>query len=277
MPLQPSKSLVTKSHLTVALFGPSKSGKSLTALSIAKGLSEGQKFAVLDTERNGSLLYANYFDFDVEVAMPDFSTASYLRFIGEADGRYPVLVIDSLSHAWFARGGILDVANRVGTKAGGSPFGGWSVAAPEHNTFLDTLLQTKSHLVVTMRVKTKWEIITNDKGKLQPVEVGQETVQRDGVTYEFDALFSTEDPQKNLVTALGSRLLCSDGHNLLEGYSKERPGEELGRLMLDWLRHRGDRRAILAGELRRRLGPQAELLIPTATAEEMSLVLDSLQ
>jgi hypothetical protein len=277
VPIRDARAAADKTHLTVAIWAPPKTGKTMLALNIAKGLSEGRRFAVLDTERKGTLLYAHAFDFDVETELTDFSPDSYLSFIAQVDGRYPVIVIDSLSHAWFASGGILDIANRAGASRSGSPFGGWGVASPAHNRFMDALLTTKSHLVCTMRAKTRWEIVTNSRGKLEPKEVGMEAVQRDGVTYEFDALFYVDDPQRHVVTSMGSRLLCRDGTNLLDGYVREKPGPELGQMMLSWLRTHGDRRAVLEGLLRERLGENAELLIQSAqTADDLQAVLSSL-
>jgi len=279
MPLRHAKEAAAKSHLTVAFWGPPKTGKTLTALITAQALAEGRRFAVLDTERNGSLLYAPHFDFDVENELADYSPQSYLNFLAQVDGKYPVIVLDSISHAWEGRGGVLEIAERVGAKAGGSPFGGWSIASPEQHRFVDALLTTRSHLIVTMRAKTAWEIRPNERGKLQPYEVGQEAVQRQGIRYEFDALFMCEDPQRNLVSAMGSRLYCADGGNLLANYVKEKPGPELGQMMLAWLRSgAGDRASVLAGMLRARLGADAEPLIAMAqSADDLQRFLDGLR
>jgi hypothetical protein len=266
MPLRRAEEAGARSHVTIALSGAPKTGKTLTALLIARGLSGGERFAVFDTERNGTLLYGEL-GFDVETDMRDFSTQSYLEFIRACDGRYPVLVVDSLSHAWFGKNGVLDVANRAGQSRNGSPFGGWSVAAPEHTAFMDALLSTRSHLIVTMRVKTEWEIVRNDKGKLEPVEVGKEEVQRDGVRYEFDLTATLSEPERNLFKITGSRLR---GFGLGAGWEGQRVGEDLGRQLRAWLENRGSGgRAALEAAVRAKLGPAAELLLSTGPADDV--------
>ena len=57
------KATKEKAKLRLAVFGVSGSGKTFSALRIAKGL--GGKIAVIDTERNSACKYSDRFDFDV--------------------------------------------------------------------------------------------------------------------------------------------------------------------------------------------------------------------
>ena len=277
--LRPVEESTGKQHITVAIWGGPKAGKSLTALRIAKGLANGERFAVLDTERNGMLMYRHYGGFDVDTDMVDFSPKSYLAWIAQYDGKYPVLVIDSLTHEWQGKGGVLEIADRVGKSNQGSPFGGWKIASPMHTEFIDALLQCRSHLICTMRSRTQWEIITNDKGKKQPVEVGTEAIQRDGTTYEFDLLLTIDTPGTAHLRVHGSRLYCADGSNLFApGYEANMVGEEFGQQLRDWLHSEGgNRMAILAEAAMRKFGPEkAQLLLASVTdPDQLQQILDS--
>jgi hypothetical protein len=88
----------SSARLRAALFGPSGAGKTFTALRIAAGL--GGAIAVIDTERGSASKYADRFGFDV-LDLEHAAVASYEGAIAAAArARYPVLVVDSLSHGW---------------------------------------------------------------------------------------------------------------------------------------------------------------------------------
>ena len=88
--------------LRAAFCGTSGSGKTYSALLLARGL--GDKVAVIDTERGSSELYADLFGFDVAQLAPPFTPQRYIELIRMAATQYDVLVIDSLSHAWAGEG-----------------------------------------------------------------------------------------------------------------------------------------------------------------------------
>lgn len=94
------KATKTQSQLRLALSGPSGSGKTYSALNVAQHL--GKTIALLDTEHGSASKYADRFDFDV-CNLTDFQPAKYIDLIKAADkAEYEVIVIDSLSHAWFS-------------------------------------------------------------------------------------------------------------------------------------------------------------------------------
>ena len=101
--------------------GPPGSGKSFSALRIARGISgkdtagEWRPFAAIDTEGGRLRHYVKSrrnpdgFIFDTFEMKPPFSPEAFLELITAADeAGYPCLLWDSASHEWAGAGGVLD-------------------------------------------------------------------------------------------------------------------------------------------------------------------------
>lgn len=180
------KAVKSKSKLKCALIGPSGSGKTWGALLIAKGM--GGKVGFIDTENGSASLYADHFDFDVNEISPPFTPEKYMNAIKEAEkANFHTLIIDSLSHAWAGTGGILDILDvKTKGKAGGNSFAAWKDVTPIQNKLIDTILQSKLHIIVAMRTKTHYDIQKDEKtGKSKPVKLGLAPVQRAESEYDF--------------------------------------------------------------------------------------------
>ncbi len=155
-----------RARLRLALYGPAGSGKTYTALALAKEL--GDRIAVIDTEHGSASKYAGRVaEFDV-AELTDFKPERYIAELKEARD-YPVVVIDSLSHAWMGKGGLLDQADAKGGK-----FQAWRELTPQHHALIEAMLSFPGHLIVTMRSKTEYEV-TKDQG-------GKVSVERDSQT-----------------------------------------------------------------------------------------------
>lgn len=92
----------TKSQIKIrlALSGASGAGKTFSALSIASYL--GKSIAVIDTEHGSASRYADKFSFDV-CELENHHPFKYIEAIETAEqAGYEVIIIDSLSHAWFS-------------------------------------------------------------------------------------------------------------------------------------------------------------------------------
>ena len=101
MKLQIQKATRTQRKARICLAGASGSGKTMTALRVARGLvGDAGKILVLDTERGSASLYADVTDYDV-AELPDYFYDTYISAIKEAGKLgYEALIVDSLSHAW---------------------------------------------------------------------------------------------------------------------------------------------------------------------------------
>lgn len=170
----------------IAIDGPAGSGKTYTSLIAATVLANGGKIAVIDTERGSASLYADEFDFDV-LELENYNPKNYISAIDEAEkAGYSVIVIDSLSHAWEGEGGILDMhdaaTKRQKTE---NSYTAWKDVTPVHREFVDRMLQSKAHIVATMRAKMEYSQEKNGEGKTVIRKIGLAPVQRAGTEYEF--------------------------------------------------------------------------------------------
>lgn len=212
--------------LRLALIGTSGSGKTYSALAIATGL--GLPIAFIDTERGSARKYADLFDFDV-LELDSFSVDNFIAAINAAEkGGYRVLVIDSLSHAWSGKDGILEFVDMETAKsrAKNAYTSGWRAATPKHNQLVDAILGCKMHVIACMRSKSEY-VMEEVNGKKVPRKVGLQPVQREGMEYEFDVLGDL-DQDHNLVI---SKSRCAAIDNMLF----PKPGAEFAAILNEWL------------------------------------------
>lgn len=96
-------------HVFGALSGGTGSGKTMSLLRLAAGLSGGKRFAFIDTEEGRGLHYADRFDYDHDTLRPPFRPKAYEDKIDEAIAAgYETIVIDSGSHEHAGPGGLMD-------------------------------------------------------------------------------------------------------------------------------------------------------------------------
>lgn len=250
------------SKLRLALFGVSGSGKTFSALRIASGL--GQKIAVIDTERGSASKYADRFSFDVaECEKPTINNLKMI--INQAKG-YDVLIIDSLSHAWMEL--LQEVEQIAKARYGGNTWSAWSEGTPKQQGFIDSILNFPGHIIATMRVETNWTTMTNEKGKIVPVRIGEAPKQGKGMEYEFDMLIQLS--QDHIAQVLKDRT------GKYQDELIEKPGEEFGKELALWLD--GDEyRQYAEEETRVSEPPQKEPKTPKKTKTEKPVDLDKVE
>lgn len=214
----------------IALDGPTGSGKTYSALSLAQGLKENKRILVIDTERSSADRYADDFDFD-KIDMPDHNPETYIEALASVDPQvYGVVIVDSLSHAWMGKDGALEQVDRAAARSQSkNSFFAWRDVTPLHNRLVDALLTSQFHLIVTMRSKMAYEIIENEKGKKEPVRMGLAPVQREGVEYEFDIIGD--------LNADNAMVISKTRASFLNRAVIQKPGADLGRRILEWCGH----------------------------------------
>lgn len=220
------KATKEKSKLRLALMGPSGSGKTFTALTFASALSD--KIAVIDSERGSASKYADLFSFDA-VDLDSHAPQTYINMIREAEkAGYEVLIIDSLSHAWSGKDGALEQVDKAAKKSqSGNSFAAWREVTPQHNALVDAMLQSKCHVIATMRTKQEYVLEENERGRKVPRKVGMAPVQREGVEYEFDVICDL-NLEHDLVV---SKTRC----HLVDGVVTRNPGRDFAETLKNWL------------------------------------------
>ena len=212
------KATKTQSCLRLALCGPSGSGKTYSALNIAQHL--GETIALIDTEHGSASKYADIFEFDT-CQLNNHHPSAYIEAIKAAgQAEYDTVVIDSLTHAWWAE---LELA--------GKGFDGWKNVKPLERALIDAMLSSPCHVIGTMRTKTEYVMVeyVNKQGKscVAPKKVGTAPIQTSGIEYEFD--LSGDLNLDHLLTISKSRCPA------LSNTTHLNPGKELAEILMLWL------------------------------------------
>lgn len=166
--------------LKVLLSGASGSGKSYSALRLAKGIAEkcGSDIAYIGTEGSRDKYYSNEFDYDLLQISEPYTTDKYIEAIDMAvKAGYKVLIIDSLTHEW-------KWLNETHDKMPGNSFTNWGKLKPKHHQFMDKVLNSPIHVIATARGKDDW-VLEDKNGKQVPKKVGMGQQQDKDISYEY--------------------------------------------------------------------------------------------
>jgi hypothetical protein len=223
------KAVKTKSWLRLAIDGVSGSGKTFTAMAIGAGMVKavggGGRLAIIDSEHGSASLYADRFDFD-SVQLKRFQIEDYIEALdAAATARYPVVIIDSTSHAWDA---LVERVERIaGQKYGGNTFRAWGEGTPLQKKLIEAMLNYPGHVIVTCRSKTEYSVDKDEKGKTTVKKVGTAAVQRQGFEYEFTMAMTMDANHVGFVT--------KDRTGKFQDQFIEKPGKEIGGQLIAWL------------------------------------------
>lgn len=228
MAVQFRKATKSQSKLRMTIDGPAGSGKTFTALTFAKTLAGDGKVAVIDTERGSASKYADLFDFDT-VELDSFSPQNYIECIKAAESAgYAVIVIDSLSHAWEGIGGVLDLHDQATVREPGrNSYTAWRSVTPIHNKLVDAMLQSRCHVIATMRSKMDYIQTEDASGKKRIEKVGMAPIQRSGMEYEFDVV-ADMDTAHNMVVSKSRIFAIADA-------VVSKPNGEWFKQVVNWL------------------------------------------
>lgn len=217
------------SKAIIALAGTSGSGKTVTALKIARGMvNDPSEIGFLDTENKRGSLYADILDgaFMIGDLIPPFSPNRFNTAIKEfQDAGVKVLIIDSASHEWEGEGGCEDIANLPLTQ--GKKMANWVGAKREHKSFMNTLLHCNMNVIVCLRAREK----TDFKDPNKPVSLGIQPICEKNFMFEMTASLLMENEGKKQ-TFLKLPFFLKDAFiSDSNGYL----GENTGRAIIKWL------------------------------------------
>jgi ABC-type dipeptide/oligopeptide/nickel transport system ATPase component len=157
MPFRPA--IRTKAKPIIALYGESGSGKTYSALLMARGfVGPSGKIAMIDTESGRGELYADDIEggYDVLPLDAPFEADRYIDAIKEAEkAGYGVVVIDSASHEWNGIGGVLTQAEAIEERTGTTGLHCWKKPKAQHGLFVLKLLGSRIAIILCLRAKYK--------------------------------------------------------------------------------------------------------------------------
>jgi AAA domain-containing protein len=162
--------------LLIGLAGASGSGKTYTAMRLARGIAGDAPFCVIDTEAGRAKHYADIFQFDHGDLTPPFTPGRYADAIAAADAaKYPVIVVDSASHEHAGQGGILDMQEAEMKHMAGDDWkrreavkmASWVKPKGEHRKMVSRLLQVRAHLILCFRAEEKIEMVRGADNKME--------------------------------------------------------------------------------------------------------------
>ena len=159
--------------LLIGLAGGTGSGKTYSAMRLAKGICGDKRFAVIDTEAGRAKHYADDFSFDHGDLTSPFRPDAYVDAITEVDkAGYPVIVVDSMSHEYAGEGGILEWQEDEFARLGGEEkvkLLSWAKPKQSHKRMVQRLLQVRAHVIMCFRSEPHVEMVKEDgKTKVIP-------------------------------------------------------------------------------------------------------------
>lgn len=218
--MQLRQSSKKQAKIKMAIQGCAGSGKTYSSLLLAYGISnDWSKIAVIDSENNSADLYSHLGSYNVLSLQGNFSPENYVEAmeICEKAGM-EVIIIDSMSQCW-------DYLLECHSSMQGNSFTNWGKITPRQNAFVQKILQSKSHIICTLRTKQDY-VLSEKNGKMVPEKVGLKSVMRDGIDYEFTIVFDV-DMKHNVIAS-------KDRTGLFMGKTEFVISTSIGKRILEW-------------------------------------------
>jgi len=224
--MQLQKATRKKSKLRLNISGPAGSGKTYSALKMAKGLiGDWSKIAVIDTENGSASLYEHLGGFQTVDLQAPFTPERYIEAIDMCiAGGIECIIIDSSSHEWSGSGGCVEINEHLAqTKFKGNTWSAWSQTTPRHDAFVNKVLQCPVHVITCTR--SKMETVMTDDKKVK--KLGMKDIQREGWEYELTVSLNLD---RDTHTAQASK----DRTELFEGLDPFVITEKTGEVIKQW-------------------------------------------
>jgi hypothetical protein len=170
----------------LGIVGPSRSGKTYSALRLAHGLQRvtGGDIFMLDSESNRGLHYAGKFKFRHVPFKAPFSPPDYTAAIKHCVSKgAKTIIIDSMSHEHEGPGGVLEMHAAEVERLGGGErnnFPAWNKPKSARRAMINFILQQPCNFIFCFRAKEKTK---PSGGKL--VELGWTAIAGEEFLYEM--------------------------------------------------------------------------------------------
>lgn len=251
-----------QTSLLIGIAGSSGSGKTYSALRLARGLvGENGTIAMIDTEAGRGKHYAppidpktgrpgpptekphRTFAFNHGDMKPPFSPDAYFDAIAAADKTgYGAIIVDSMSHEWAGDGGCLDMHDAEVQKKAGDDLAkrervnvlSWAKPKGRHKRFVGRLLQCRAHLILCLRADEKLKVgeatdPRTRKKRIEFVAAGWQPICEKHFMYEMTLSMMLTDEAPGVPKPI--KLQEQHRHAFPDG---AQIGEDAGRALASW-------------------------------------------
>lgn len=217
--------------LFIGIAGGTGSGKTYSALRIAKGIAGAKRIAAIDTEGRRMSHYASDFAFDVSDLLPPFRPERFAQAAKDAEAAgYGVLVIDSFSHEWAGEGGVLEWHDEIKGDNEKMNMSAWIKPKMAHKAMISSFLQRRIPIVFCMRAEEK--IGVGPGGK--PIALGWTPIGDPRFMFELTTMITLANDKPGRVNYdLPRKIQRQHLHLFPDG---ELIGEEAGQQLAAWAR-----------------------------------------
>ena len=235
--------------IRLGLAGPSRSGKTKSALRIARGMvgGENRKIFGINTEPGGMTLYADDFSgFMCAELGPPFSPSRYREAMESAvKADAGVAIVDSMSHEHDGEGGILSMHDAELQRMAGNDyakrermtFSAWIKPKAQHNEFVQFVLRCPIPVIYCFRAREKLKLVKDQEGKIKPVPQGYQPIVAADFEYEMHSLILLGENSKGIpdLKAQATGLRQPVDQFLAEAQGKSLD-EKFGERLAEWAR-----------------------------------------
>jgi len=217
--------------LFVGIAGGTGSGKTYSALRIAKGIAGGKRIAAIDTEGRRMSHYASDFAFDVSDMLAPFRPERFAQAAKDAEeAGYGVLVIDSFSHEWAGEGGVLAMHDEIMGDDMSKNMSAWIKPKTAHKAMINSFLQRRIPIVFCMRAEEKTGVAKGGK----PIALGWTPIGDPRFMFELTTMITLANDKPGRVNYdLPRKIQRQHLHLFPDG---ELIGEEAGQQLAAWAR-----------------------------------------
>ena len=238
---KPAETFSERAGLFVSLTGGTNSGKTFSALRLARGIAgPNGKIAVLDTEGGRTLHLKDEFRFDANVMDPPFRPERFAEAAQSAeDAGYAALVIDSFSMEWVGIGGVLDwQAQEIQRMAGDDyrkqermKMASWIKPKGAHKAMVYSLLQRRIPIIFSIRGEESVKPGANPGDK--PTKTFK-SVTNSQFPYEVTVSFRLETERKGYLDLSDPKSYKLEGSHEALFRHGDRISEEHGAALAAW-------------------------------------------
>jgi hypothetical protein len=202
--IRPSAEVQFTKAPTIAIAGETGSGKTESAMRLARGYVGPQgKFLVIDTEEKRALYKKNRYQFDWMDLQPPFSPENYKGAL-EASKHYQAVIVDSGSHEYAGQGGMQDMQMEDLERMSRGDVArmekltapAWKRAKLEHKKLMAQIIRYPTLLIFCLRAEPKIKFTKDAQGKTQIVDAGYVPIAEKMFMYEMlvGALMHADNP-----------------------------------------------------------------------------------